>query len=495
MASKSGLDFFGDGCANCKIFKWEQVDPKTSPLKRCTGCWKISYCSKECQEEHWHKVHKKHCKYLGGIKKAEHSEHNKETCKTCIKQDSVGDLVFSPTNPNYVCIFEHVDWSLLPPTYPHPFPLTASPEDRIEKMLTVAQKILLKIKVTKNPVYLLQRQLLDKMEEDLWKMRSEIYLNRICGGDQDPEKIWIIVTENLRSCNILWKVLREFLGSHYVQMGGDHYKLLTTFALVAELLRSTNYIQKENVLKSPNSLPRDFRQMTKKKEYFEVADKIIEALDQEVVPCSHLAAIACGGKLEHNCSQCHKKIIVDEILVEDCSFKALTPKIVFKPIETERYVCGASECFNKEWQRGNDKQSSWFMAVLGTFRKLKETRCDRCFLLAPLNEVHRSKCLTKNYCSQVCRDADDAVHKVCCNPDKEQRRIEERKVKIGGKDKVEAANAEIEFFGKFMMSKLPLHFNPAEVKSVGEVIEKTKKTKPRVKSAKKKKETRIDEVD
>ena len=38
----------------------------------------------------------------------------------------------------------------LPPTYPHPFPLTGLPGNRVKKMLTVAQKILLKMKVTKD---------------------------------------------------------------------------------------------------------------------------------------------------------------------------------------------------------------------------------------------------------------------------------------------------------------------------------------------------------
>ena len=38
-------------CANCDIFGWKQADPTISPLKRCTGCYKISYCSKECQEQ------------------------------------------------------------------------------------------------------------------------------------------------------------------------------------------------------------------------------------------------------------------------------------------------------------------------------------------------------------------------------------------------------------------------------------------------------------
>ena len=43
------MDLLEKRCANCDIFVWEQVDPVVSPLRRCTGCWKISYCSRECQ--------------------------------------------------------------------------------------------------------------------------------------------------------------------------------------------------------------------------------------------------------------------------------------------------------------------------------------------------------------------------------------------------------------------------------------------------------------
>ena len=107
MASKSGPDFFSNGCANCKIFNWKQVDPTISPLKRCTGCYKISYCSKECQEEHWHKVHKRHCKYFSGKKPLEESDlHNKETCGRCIKQEAAGRKVFKGENPTYVCLHD-----------------------------------------------------------------------------------------------------------------------------------------------------------------------------------------------------------------------------------------------------------------------------------------------------------------------------------------------------------------------------------------------------
>ena len=95
----------------------------------------------------------------------------------------------------------------------------------------------------------------------------------------------------------------------------DDYKLLVTFALVKDLIFSTSYVQHEQVLKSPNLLPKDYRQMSKKEELLEVVDKIVEALDQEVVPFSVLASITCGGKPDQNCSQCDKKIVVQGILL------------------------------------------------------------------------------------------------------------------------------------------------------------------------------------
>ena len=77
------FEYFGSFCANCKLFGWEQPDPKASLLKRCGGCWKIYYCSQECQEEHWRKLHKRHCKFLSGKRGLEGSVvHIKDTIDT-----------------------------------------------------------------------------------------------------------------------------------------------------------------------------------------------------------------------------------------------------------------------------------------------------------------------------------------------------------------------------------------------------------------------------
>ena len=258
----------------------------------------VAYCGRECQEEHYGKVHKQYCKYLGGIKKAKHSEHDRDACKTCIASNSVGDLVFSPTNSNYVCIFKYTDLKLLkllPTTYPHPFPLTGSPEDRIEKMLTAAVRVLLKIKVTENPVYLLQRLQVDELEKCLWDLKGKLYLNRMCGDNRNPMKV-MSFQEFLIDPFGPWKLIADNLSYCDYPTPGDDYKLLATLALLRDLILATNNLNIESSFKSPNSLPKEYRQVSRKDQFFEVADKIMEALEQEVVPFKDLAEIACGDK-------------------------------------------------------------------------------------------------------------------------------------------------------------------------------------------------------
>ncbi|CAD0085478.1 unnamed protein product [Aureobasidium vineae] len=50
----------GKTCAQCK--KLEE-DPEDKPLKACTTCKSVYYCSRECTKAHY-KVHKKECAKL-----------------------------------------------------------------------------------------------------------------------------------------------------------------------------------------------------------------------------------------------------------------------------------------------------------------------------------------------------------------------------------------------------------------------------------------------
>ena len=425
--TKIAIDNF---CANCKLYNWKQPEEKV--LRKCGRCQVFAYCGKECQEEHWIKVHQKQCKYVGGTKKAEWSEHKKETCQTCIMQGPVGDLVDqmgprqSHDNPNYVCIFEDVNWNILPPTYPHPFPLTSPPEDRIGRILTLAQKLLLKMKLTRNPAWLIGYEEADNLENGFWNLRSELYLDRIIGCNKDPGSVLELYSRTFRdSFQAFSKKTMEYIISED-KLSPKDYKIWATFALITSLMYDTAYLEIESALKSPNSLPKGQRQMSKRDFFFEVADKIIEALDQKLVPHSDLAAIVCGGKTDQNCSHCHKEITISGIFHRNVNKEI--PEVVFNPVQNGvRFVCGASECWYKERSLETEETTCWSFAVLAAYERLNGTRCDYCFLLAPLVDVHRSKCRTKNYCSQVCSDSDTAVHKVCCNPDQERRQVDEEK--------------------------------------------------------------------
>ena len=101
------------------------------------------------------------------------------------------------------------------------------------------------------------------------------------------------------------------------------------------------------------------------------------------------------------------------------------------PLNDVVFYCGSLEC-----EKNYPKRSSmWSEILLSTLARLRTTRCDFCFLCAPLQEVHQSLCKTKNYCSKICRKADDSV---CCE---QEQKVKERKVKVGGIEKVEVAEA------------------------------------------------------
>merc|ERR1712013_102943 len=127
-------------------------------------------------EEHWHKVHKRHCKYFSGKKPLEESDlHKKETCGRCIKQEAAGRKVFKEENPSYVCLFDTnlnsrdlAKFNLfLRDNYP--MPSRESPSNRFERIVDVLQTVLLKIMVTKQPIFHLYPSEVELIADELGK--------------------------------------------------------------------------------------------------------------------------------------------------------------------------------------------------------------------------------------------------------------------------------------------------------------------------------------
>ena len=70
-------------CFNCLCYGWKQVEDPDR-LKNCMKCKVAFYCSKECQQEHWVKLHKKHCTWLTMAVPESLNFHNSSECWSCL---------------------------------------------------------------------------------------------------------------------------------------------------------------------------------------------------------------------------------------------------------------------------------------------------------------------------------------------------------------------------------------------------------------------------
>jgi len=167
-----------DQCANCLIHSWKEVeDPAT--LQKCKRCKVIKYCGRECQTEHWLKVHHKHCKYFADAAKARLWDHKDEDCTICRQAALVGTAqLLRPDNPNYGCIFEEM--KKVPPQaiHPHPFPATGEPGDVHEKSIIVMWQLLKKFALTHAGVVANCRNEFEKVFCDLAGARLKIWKAR-----------------------------------------------------------------------------------------------------------------------------------------------------------------------------------------------------------------------------------------------------------------------------------------------------------------------------
>ena len=163
--------------------------------------------------------------------------------------------------------------------------------------------------------------------------------------------------------------------------------------MVLEIAVQVRLIEMDRVIKNPErSLPEKERKVSEMvrgggaSAYLRRVDKILDALEQQLVSQENLAAIVCEGNLQRACSTCGKEVTIREVCVRGSIIEG-TPRVLFSPISSDLFFsCGHSECP----LRMPAGVPAWMVAVSATFRKLCETKCDNCFLLAPDQDVHRS---------------------------------------------------------------------------------------------------------
>ena len=375
-------------CANCKIFGWKQPDLGTSPLKqpdmgtrplkRCTGCRMLFYCSKECQAEHWRKVHKDHCRFLSGRRPLASKGHNKEDCKHCIMEEAAGEAVFKEGNPNYICFFNMIK-NPKAKGLKEMQPLRAG--NRLERIVDLLQRLLLKIQKTRHPISRLHPVQVALIADELWQVRARMFANTLvypsnCYVHPDLSKL-----DNL--------ILPTFLKDH---PSSGRLQLWKTFTGLLAMLFGVGLVELDGLIKRPEkSLPKHqatTSKMVRVGSYLKVVDRILEAFEDRVVSQKDFAYIICEGNLQRACSGCKKKVTIDNVSTF-LGWNKGKPAVLWHLGQDHVFSCGSNVCDKLMIPQPGSVTDNWHIAVHMTVNKLKETRCDFCFLLAPLKEVNR----------------------------------------------------------------------------------------------------------
>ena len=310
-------------CVNCEVYNWRQKKDLAS-LIPCSGCSRVSYCSEDCRKEHWLKVHRYHCAALagpggpgtGGEAQQEGrcrdcgGVHQEGECPACREDD--------PTYPNLEKYMMQRMMSLAPHlSSHHPFPLSGLPGDRTERIIIILQKLLLKMAYTQHKV---TRKCSEEVEELLWIMmvnRSAIWFDRKTKPMPTTNQ-WVVAAINPGQEEVdKIKHKTGRLHQEYI-LSDDHFRLYDLFMIVHTILEyTTGPLGKQHDFKDPLAMvPDSMRLLVEQSQnstYLEVVDKVLEALEPQVVPYIDIVKIICGGSLEKLCSVCRRPVTVAEV--------------------------------------------------------------------------------------------------------------------------------------------------------------------------------------
>ena len=423
-------------CANCRLHGWIQPEKKDD-LLRCKRCKVTKYCGKECQTEHWLKLHKRQCRYFADLTKIPQSKHEENSCLVCY--NSVGGTTHEIGNfntPNYECLYKSKEWGVLEMYddlyHTHPFPANGQPENIKEKLVLVMWHLVHKFKQIHLGYFGNFQEELNKFLNSLLLARLDIWRSKkiypkpehFCPdmpAAMDME-FWENVDKATKRCVQLvnpfqmWNIIRLV-----TKMSMDEYTL--------RMLSS---------LKDPfNTMPTDLKKylslaLNNRTKFIVMVSQILQALDHQIIPYETVLKIICGGSLKKVCSICSKQVNVIGIGVHEMN----GPVIFFDYLFMGMVLCGTGNCHDIR----NSMAEDWgkFSVIVSTAAMKRDyNRCDNCFLLSPVGYVHRcSRCCTTMYCSKSCQREDWKIHKEVC---REEADI--RKIKFGVEERRVVANA------------------------------------------------------
>jgi len=375
IASQANVDRY-TGCANCLVFGWVQPDP--AGLRKCGKCKVLKYCGQECQAEHWESVHKDQCKLLSKARE-------------------------SSKIP--VTIYSNI-----------PFSSAALPENTLEALVELIQRVLAKMRDINHPVCSVFPAEMKALEDEMVAKRRIIWAHQKTFPKQAKS---FFGTDNVAAT--FFKYL--------FQSETDPLDLGSILLLLLMKCVDHKTVLEVNQMKEPGAMiPKEAWSGAEKEVglFPTRLQELIEAFHakgQDFPSYLELLKIFCGGSLIQECSFCSNTTKVEALYGEKRSLGCA----LVRPHSSPTFMCGKPACV-QEIRKRLGAWNDWLLAEKALFSKLQITRCDFCFKFA--EKVNRcSKCLTKNWCSKECPRNDlQKSHEEFCQGGADRRKIK------GGKE-------------------------------------------------------------
>ena len=412
-------------CPNCELYSWEQKPGLPFSLTRCSRCHTLHYCSKECQEEHWVKVHKAQCsglkppsqpffacsKELVGMIDYQHIDmdvHDPRWCSMC-KEEDENKGVNMTDNPSYGChvAFSMPDWEEGPMTIPWgskdlnedirtrlPFDIYEMDDIQsgAEKILWLLQALLYKMKMTKYPLARAQdRQIVIDMRKVLQLARVKtwlVYMTVPKNSLKLEYEASMSVVRVLASANY-----EEAMASVRVKSNiEDKFGLWNSFKLLSELVLSYDVMAFELASLDKfqvEEFPKEYRSVVEEARatgILSLRDSIVSAFSRHLVKFDKVLELLCGG-LDQKCNHCLKKINIQSVYSSVDDDKKL-PSLPFVTIGLIRKYCCADLSCTKKVLADREKEFRILNSLTRAMRaKFVGNFCDFCFMVG--KEAHR----------------------------------------------------------------------------------------------------------
>jgi len=504
-------------CWNCPTYGWfdPMIETKSErPLSSCKNCKLAMYCSKECQKEHWKKVHKKHCKYLSGADPSPILAHGAPAdCKKC--QSKLTDEAVNV----YPC---HIQQSFSGPLREMMLPgvrqcvplgeVTGHYVSKHDKNVSILQQILALLRelyvdegadlrtdpfsklarcLTNIRITIWYQSLLSNTEEDIDKnleinfheMREDLLfplLSNIVKCQELVAEMVIDISESYVE-DISWKSLHDLWESFIL-----FFNLFLQANFFYRNMFDLQHISSESFELSEHTL--ELRDQVYGSNFLAIWESMMEAAKDKMIQKKELLKIYCDGQLHRTCDVCSAEIEVSAfypfyVLASDMfggseqrgeNVKKDQFRIVELFLKNSPYIsfgvkkyfcCGEALCQIKaDWAMVRSKA-----LTMSTGQELSEkfvlNRCDSCYKVT--EGGHRcSNCKMKVYCSELCQNNDWSVHKICCEDlkksDDKMKKKEHGRRKAGNKRMVKIAEFReadgssfhmIDAFSKLMTEK------------------------------------------